>query len=501
MFCGLGMLWPSEFLIKQSMNLPYHGRRNRHLQLGGGNACQHNSGHSVSGTFRLRLPLRGAVYLAVAVSLTASWVAWSAVTVQSSSGQFVVYSPYPTTPSLGQLLRQQEGAAITLQPDTLAVGCERAKRALLRDLGLNDRWQGRIRLNIRSDLSQSGAPLMVVSTKFADGWYYSLDLPEHIERYVLLRLLLQALLLEMSNRNPGPWPPELPVWLVEGMAGRLENAVGPELIPETTPLLGKIGPQTGRFSPSVRDQIGTRAAEQLRGWLRNHPPLSFNDLSLPPPGLSGERLQTYRATAQLFLSALLELPNGRNALVQMLGLLPQRLNWQTAFLEAYRSHFQRMLAVEHWWAVWSVQFLAGSQPHSWPMELTRRKLDEVLQITVERRTATDAVPSRVAISLQELIRESPYAAHREIVHGRIAQLDLVQFNSSPDLAPLIGQYAKVLRRYAAQPVRADSNRRPRGSAVVRPNPMAQQTISRLNSLDRRRLSIPLVSPARSSPVD
>ncbi|MCX8107203.1 MAG: hypothetical protein N3G20_00195, partial [Verrucomicrobiae bacterium] len=178
-----------------------------------------------------------------------------AVTVQSSSGQFSVHSPYPTTPSLGQLVREPESDIVTLQPDPLAVAAERVKGALLRELGLRDLWRGRIQLNIRPGLSRSSAPLVVVATRFTDTWLYTLELPEQIGQDVLLRLLLQALLMELANRTDGPYSPELPLWLVEGMAERLQNLAGPDLIPRPTPLLGKIGDQVGRLPSVVQDKI------------------------------------------------------------------------------------------------------------------------------------------------------------------------------------------------------------------------------------------------------
>ncbi|MGC8989940.1 MAG: hypothetical protein ACP5MD_07450, partial [Verrucomicrobiia bacterium] len=101
--------------------------------------------------------------LVVFLALTETATGKAAVVVQSSSGQFTVHSPYPTTPSLAQLIRQPESQVIALQPDPLAVAGERVKLALLRELGLRDRWQGRIRLNIRSDISQWGTPLVVVA--------------------------------------------------------------------------------------------------------------------------------------------------------------------------------------------------------------------------------------------------------------------------------------------------------------------------------------------------
>ncbi|MDH7501532.1 MAG: hypothetical protein QHJ82_02300 [Verrucomicrobiota bacterium] len=430
------------------------------------------------------------MFLALAETATGK----AAVVAQSSSGQFTVRSPYPTTPSLAQLIRQPESQVIALQPDPLAVAGERVKLALLRELGLRDRWQGRIRLNIRSDISQSGTPLVVVATKFSDGWAYTLDLPEEIERDALVRLLLQALLMELANRNSGPFSPELPIWLLEGMAERIQSVVGPELVPQQAPLLGKVGSQLARMPPMTKDQIGFGAAEALRNWLREHPPLSFNDLSLPPPRLQGDNLKTYRASAQLFVSALLQLPNGKRTMTDMISLLPQRLNWQTAFLEAYRAHFPRLLAVEQWWALVSLQFLAGTEPHSWSPQLTRRKLDDALQVLAERRVPQDQTPVRAPVPLQEIIRQTPYAVHRELLRTRLAQLEVLQQNAAPEFVPLINQYAKTLREYLYRPGRPAKGTSGASRTSSNIEPAAREVISKLDQLDRRRLSLPATPP-------
>ncbi len=449
------------------------------------------SGHSAC--FRKRFC--ASVLLVALVALAGTATGKTAVAVQSSSGQFIVHSPYPTTPSFAQLIRQPESQVITLQPDPLAVAGERVKMALLRELGLRDRWQGRIRLNIRSDMSQSGTPLVVVATRFADGWAYTLDLPEQIERDALVRLLLQALLMELANRNSGPFSPELPIWLLEGMSERIQSLVGPELVPQQAPLLGRVGPQLARMPPMVKDQIGFGAAEALRNWLREHPPLSFNDLSLPPPRLQGDNLKTYRASAQLFVSALLQLPNGKRAMTDMISLLPQRLNWQTAFLEAYRAHFPRLLGVEQWWALVSLQFLAGTEPHSWSPQLTRRKLDEVLQVLVERRAPQEQTPVRGPVPLQEIIRQTPYRVHRELLRGRLAQLEVLQQNAAPEFVPLINQYAKILREYVYRPARSTRNTPGAGRTSSSIQPAAREVVSKLDQLDRKSFSQPATPPS------
>lgn len=446
----------------------------------------------------IQKPFCAQVLLAVFVAMAGTVTATAAVAVQSSSGQFIVHSPYPTTPSLAQLIRQPESQVIALQPDPLAVAGERVKLALLRELGLKDRWQGRIRLNIRSDMSQSRTPLVVVATKFADGWAYTLDLPEQIERDALVRLLLQALLMELANRNSGHLSPELPIWLVEGMAERLQSLVGPELIPQQAPLLSKVGSQLARMPPMVKDQIGFGSTEALRNWLREHPPVSFNDLSLPPPRLQGDNLKTYRASAQLFVTALLELPNGKRAMTDMISLLPQRLNWQTAFLEAYRAHFPRLLAVEQWWALVSLQFLTGTEPHSWSPQLTRRKLDEVLQVMAERRAPQDQAPVRAPVPMQEIIRQTPYAMHRDLLRARLAQLEVLQQNAAPEFVPLINQYAKTLREYVYRPSRSARTTPGAGRTSSNIEAAAREVISKLDQLDRKRFSPPPQRPGQQS---
>lgn len=437
---------------------------------------------------------RGKALLAVVVATIGLANASAAVTVHSSSGQFVVHSPYPTTPSLGQLVRQPEGGVITLQPDPLAVGAERVKAALLRELGLKDQWQGRVQVKIRPDLSQASARPIIVATRFTDGWLYTLELPEQIRRDVLLRLLVQVVFIELANRSQGTYPPELPVWLIEGMAERLQSRVGPDLIPEQTPLLAKIGDQIGRLPPMVRDQLGFGEIEALRAWLREHPPLSFNDLALLTPGSEGDALKTYRASARLFVDALLELPRGKSALVIMLSLLPRRLNWQTAFLEAYRSYFPTLLAVEQWWALVAVQFLTGTEPHSWSPAFTRRKLDDILHVVVDRRSFSDERLVRTRVSLQEIIRETSYPSHRELIRSRITQLQLLENHAAQELVPLIRQYASVLREYLAYRRGSTGGGTRAAALLATPEAAARQTILKLDELDRKRASMVDESP-------
>src|SRR5207245_11226468 len=62
--------------------------------------------------------------------------------------------------------------------------------------------------------------------------------------------------------------------------------------------------------------------------------------ALPDP-VPEETWKTFQASAQLFVSQLLLLPAGRATLVEMLYELPNYLNWQSAFLNAYRAQLDR----------------------------------------------------------------------------------------------------------------------------------------------------------------
>jgi hypothetical protein len=167
--------------------------------------------------------------------------------------------------------------------------------------------------------------------------------------------------------------------------------------------------------------------------LRNHPALTFEQLSWPTGAqLSGADGGVYRASAQLFVNELLGLKNGRAHLRAMLETLPDCYNWQTAFQSAFRENFPRPLDVEKWWALQVVGFAARDPGPMWTPAASRDRLDEILSVPVEMRTASNALPAHAQISLQAVIRNWDRAAGchsanqvarsgtRATAHGRAA---------------------------------------------------------------------------------
>lgn len=409
-------------------------------------------------------------------------------TVRSRSGQFVVQSPLQTTPSLGQALATTNRNFITLQPDPVAVSAERIKQRLLREFELQDRWQGKIHVRLHPN-RRSGADYYFVARWFGDGWQYSLELPERIEAMTFVQAIVQALLTELANRMPGPYPVELPVWLVEGIAAELLATIGPDLVLETNPLLGRLGAPGGELIPSVRYQKFTEHRRTLQKYLNIHPPLTFNALCLPTPALlaPAER-QLYTASAQVFFTELWALPNGRAMLLSMLGRLSRTLNWQTAFLAAFQNSFRNLAEVEKWWAVTATQFTGRTEAAVWSPADTLARLDQALTVAVDIRRSAAGRPARETVSLQRVLGEMGLQQQLPVLRTKYSQLELVQSLAPPALLPLINAYLSALGDYLEQRPKAGYTPAGKGQPAISARALVHTAVARLDALDARRAS-------------
>src|SRR5882724_5322347 len=112
------------------------------------------------------------LWLAVTASRAAP--AGTVLTVRSSTTQFIIRGP--THSQISSNSASADSALIELDPNILAVTCERVKQALLRELTLADLWRGRIYIEINSTLSTNLAPL-IMAKPYLDGWQYQMELP------------------------------------------------------------------------------------------------------------------------------------------------------------------------------------------------------------------------------------------------------------------------------------------------------------------------------------
>ena len=198
----------------------------------------------------------------------------------------------------------------------------------------------------------------------------------------------------------------------------------------------------------------------------------------------------YRASAQLLVNELLGLKNGRAHLRAMLETLPDCYNWQTAFQTAFRENFPRPLDVEKWWALQIVGFATRDPGPTWTPAASRDRLDEILSVPVEMRTASNALPVHVQISLQAVIRNWDLARQVAILQTKLRDLELAQLRMAAPLAVLTDGYRRAIADYLGSGGRAAPwlllGKHP---AVSPSKTTVNDTLKKLDVLDARRRAI------------
>jgi hypothetical protein len=410
-----------------------------------------------------------------------------AVTRSSVSGQFVVISPNPLPSSARPPAAVTNADFVQLDPALLAVSAERVKKPLWRELGidLTTPWRGRIFLALHPAESPD-ENVTIISTRFADAWSYRVELPDVSSRTSLTRALTGALLLELANRgNSGDRSAEIPAWLTEGLTQQLLSSGATELI-LSPPDKAVNGLPENR---TVAVEHGVDAFAKVRPALRDHPALTFEQLSWPDDAqLRGDDGGVYHASAQLFVNGLLNLNHGAEHLRAMLQMLPRYYNWQTAFRAAFAADFPQPIDLEKWWALQTVIFAAGDAGTAWTPAVSSGKLAEILSVPVEFRSASNSLPARAAISLQAVIRNFDSARQTAILQTKLRDLGLAQWRMAPQFAVLTDAYRRALADYlggnndAAPAVRAIV-KRPQTATL---NKSVADTVRKLDALDAQR---------------
>ncbi|HUD83181.1 MAG TPA: hypothetical protein VMQ67_06740, partial [Candidatus Saccharimonadales bacterium] len=185
-----------------------------------------------------------------------------------------------------------------------------------------------------------------------------------------------------------------------------------------------------------------------RNHLRRHAPLSFQELSWPTEAdVDGADSELYRSCSQLFLEQLLQFDDGQRLLREMLRQLPDHLNWQTAFLSAFRAHFQQLLDVEKWWGLSYVDFTRGDLAEPLMAENCWKELQDALDVPVQVHFAAEHMPAEAKITLQEVVAKWPAGDATPVLERSIDELRFLHLRTSPEFRPLVDQYLKVLTGY------------------------------------------------------
>ena len=411
------------------------------------------------------------------------------LTAHSSSGQFQALAPrrpglpvaipqqtsFPGAFLLAPVPQVNPGSKLALDPSLLVMSCERIKESLLLTLGGRDQWRGRITLAINPGLPAGSKPG-----------------PGRRGRFARLELSLDP---PFGHRTPAPasrhcqcasdgngQPPRgrpigrVPLWLVAGLSARLQAENLPALL---------LRPQ----SHIATNQINRAERGSLRDQLRGHPPLTFQELSWPEPEiLAGGNYDLYAGCAQLFVDELLRLEDGPRCLEAMIDKLPQHLNWQTSFLEAYSRHFGRLLDVEKWWGLACVHFTGVDAASRFSPAESWHKLQQALDVPVEVHLRPDHLPAQAEITLQEVITNWDSASAAQALQRAVQDLLLLRPQITPELRPLLDRYLATLQDYLGY------NRPDRPAGLGKSHPLQTAGLrllacKDLNALDAQRAAL------------
>jgi hypothetical protein len=417
------------------------------------------------------LALAALSLLAAAAAPPPSFSAEKPITVRSQSGQFIV-SGLPMGPPL-RIGSTSAVQYLRLDPNLTAVSMERIRQALQTELTLPDKWRGLITVNTHP-LRGEDARVTITGVHYADGWGYRIDFPEIVDKGRFLHATVKTILMEIANRRAHLREAEIPPWLVEGVAAMLAVSM---------PVLA--------LEPSAEINQRERLPDPLasvRESLRQHEPLSLDDLSVPDKEwerLAGENAAHFRACAHLFVHELLRLREGRACLRQMLERLPENLNWQTTFLQSFGQHFSRLLDVDQWYALHAAGARGRDRSSVFPAIVTLQQLQEILVTPVEIRIDAQELPMRLEMTLSRLVMEWDYPRQHAVLVEKIVRLASLQSRASADLVGLIGDYRMALLDYVgSNRLRFPTTEKERNR--LRPRGTAADLVRRLAILDTRR---------------
>lgn len=433
-----------------------------------------------------RLAILAAAFAAL-VSASAQMPPGTTV-IGSVSGQFQVSSRRPSI-SARSLQLATEPDMITLQPPLAAVSCERIKQELLRELGMRDQWQGKIFVIIVPAASTDD-PVAVAPERFAGNWNCGIQMPDVIDRERFVEAVVRACLTEIGNRNSSGRFAEIPEWVVQGFTGQLLGFCEEELV-LAPPQMGKSGFSVTRLGVDLTDNPRVSGlnvhnmnplAEAI-AVVHTNRPLTFDELSWPTDDqLMGDERANYRSSSQLFVSQLLRLRNGPACMSTMLGELPNYLNWQLAFLDAFHRSFQEQLDVEKWWALQLADFTGRDLLHLWTPEESWKKLDDFFQIPIDVKIGP-APAMRTDITFQTVIRGWSRTRQLMLLKQKLWDLELLRARVSLDYIPLVEDYREALQAYYKKRISGARNI-PRSGPLL--DKLEEDTIHTLDDLDTTR---------------
>jgi len=371
--------------------------------------------------------------------------------VRSVTGQFIVSDARSAVgPGAKPGPARANQNLLALESSFLAVTCERLKQALYADLDVTAKSRGLVYVTIRPQRG-SDQDFAYSTERLGNTWIYRLDLPPQVERQRLVRVLVQVLLQEMANRQVTDHVAEIPAWPTEGFTQQILNTREVEtILSPPTQSVGALLLGATNIQARLRDPL-----EVARHVLRDRPPLSIAELSWPGADqIDSDAGEAFRCSAQVFVTELLALPQGREHLRAMIHELAGSYNWQTTFLRAFSSDFANQLAVEKWWTLQVVHFVGRDPMHLWTVAESSQKLADLLRASVAVRRASGDLPTHAEVTLQTVLREWEPLRQTPTIRGKIQELEMAQMRVAPQYMVLVNDYHRALATYLERRERA-----------------------------------------------
>jgi hypothetical protein len=390
---------------------------------------------------------------------------------------------------------------VQLTPAELAISCERVKQAYLNQLESSERPGSHIRISIKPWLPPQ-SDVLITALRFTDGWRYQIDVPEFVERRKIIRGLVSVLIQEMGNRLNDGDSVSVPMWLREGLTEIMLEREGPNLILEASAIKNSLGNNFYAVDAPTQEKVWKDPLRVVREKLKVAPPLSFSDLSVPVDDqIATLGFEHYQHSAHLFVSELLQLPDGRQKLRTYVQDLFRFSHPQFALFDAYRAHFATALEIEKWWSVAQVNFLSHQDRARWPEKNALAKLNEILQPQIQIRRDANSVPVSQSITLKQLVTEIDFEQQRPVLSQMVVQLQRLEWNLPPDMLKLVYDYHVLILNYSNKREQLSASKGNSRAAGSTAKPLIKETLKQLELLEILRSDfarIGLAEPAASA---
>jgi len=311
-----------------------------------------------------------------------------------------------------------------LLPSALCAHAERVKREWLRRLDAVDNWRDPILILVQSRQPQlAGAPAVSIAVFQTDThleYRIRCLVPPRIDKGELSAAIVDALCLERASRDQMPDPsqpytaPQVPLWLVEGLAS----------------------------SFGQRDETVLPVAK--RSVIGGQPRLARDVMETAsiPEDLADRQL--FQANAAILTGGLLRLDNGSGKLRRFLSELGRLRVASNAFWKVYHDDFPNATALEKWWSLELVARTSEMVAQDLSAENTRQDLDAILVTKLGPAGGRRGMPGDIDVAINDLWRYEGSPWMGNLLRIKIDRIGALRGVVHPLYLPVLDEYTQAL---------------------------------------------------------